>query len=468
MELQISNVKKQKKLIRKKTSFLTAIHLIMDCVIAVTVLSLLTYFKNGNIALPYQILMVLIVLIMVFFNQDSGQDNPPPYIIHNFTYRLKFWLQVTFSLLLIGFITKVASYFSREVLLIWLLIVFIILVINDYIFIKLTEKYRKNITQSNCLIIGAGQSAQKLISSINNNIHSTHKIIGYVNEIQSDNVSGATYLGELEYLDNIIEKHNIKCIYLVLSNHKLNQLDALFLKLMLKDIVLHWVPDISTLNLVNHHINEISGLPVITLSESPLAGDKLLFKTVFDSIISSIALVLLSPLLLIISLLIKLSSPGPVLFRQERHGLNNKIFKIYKFRSMKKHQQLNNQVIQAKKDDVRTTTIGKFIRRTSIDELPQLLNVIKGDMSLVGPRPHAISHNNQYQKQIDNYMARHKIKPGITGLAQITGFRGETDTLEKMQGRVRQDMAYINNWSLALDMEILGKTFFSLISHSAH
>ena len=314
------------------------------------------------------------------------------------------------------------------------------------------------------MIIGTCHTAQKLASSVNENIWLDHEVVGYVNEAKSDQICDIPCLGSLGEVEDILEQHNIKRIYIVLPSHKLELLESLYLKLTLQDVDLYWVPDISSLNLINHNVKEISGMPVLALSENPLAGMKLSIKTLFDIVLSTIILILIGPLMLIVALVIKLTSKGPVLFCQERHGWNNKVFKIYKFRSMKVHQEANGQVTQAFKNDDRVTAVGRFIRRTSIDELPQLFNVIKGDMSLVGPRPHALSHNDYFQQQINNYLARHKIKPGITGLAQITGFRGETDTLDKMNGRVQQDMTYINNWSFSLDFEILFKTFLSLSS----
>jgi putative colanic acid biosynthesis UDP-glucose lipid carrier transferase len=179
-------------------------------------------------------------------------------------------------------------------------------------------------------------------------------------------------------------------------------------------------------------------------------------------------LLLISPLFLFLSLLVKLSGPGPVLFHQQRHGVGGEPIDILKFRSMKIHQESTDSVTQATRDDDRFTGIGKFIRKTSIDELPQLFNVLSGRMSLVGPRPHAVEHNQAYAERINAYLARHRIKPGITGLAQINGFRGETETLDKMEKRVQYDMQYINNWSFWLDIKILLLTLPALLRNEAH
>jgi len=181
-----------------------------------------------------------------------------------------------------------------------------------------------------------------------------------------------------------------------------------------------------------------------------------------------ICLLVLSPLMMVIAILIKLDSPGPVIFRQGRTGWNGREFYIWKFRSMKIHQAQDGEVKQATRDDDRVTRLGHFIRKTSIDELPQLFNVLGGRMSMVGPRPHAIEHNTDYDQRIRAYMTRHRIKPGITGLAQINGYRGETDTLEKMKKRVEFDMQYINNWSFWLDLKILIGTIPTLLRDNAY
>jgi lipopolysaccharide/colanic/teichoic acid biosynthesis glycosyltransferase len=176
--------------------------------------------------------------------------------------------------------------------------------------------------------------------------------------------------------------------------------------------------------------------------------------------------VLLSPLLLLTGLLVKLTSPGPVLFRQRRLGFNNRIFDIYKFRSMTHHKNANEteKTVQAQVGDSRITPLGQFLRKTSVDELPQLFNVLNGTMSLVGPRPHAVDHNEDYSKQIRGYFARHKVRPGITGLAQIKGYRGLTDTVEKMENRVKYDIEYVETWSPVLDLKILALTPFAVVS----
>jgi len=211
-------------------------------------------------------------------------------------------------------------------------------------------------------------------------------------------------------------------------------------------------------------MSKIEGFSAIHLNESPMTAYPAgaFSKALLDRSAAVLAVVALAPLLLATALAVKWTSPGPVLFKQKRHGWNGNVINVWKFRSMRQHD--STHVKQASREDPRITRVGAFIRRTSIDELPQLFNVLQGHMSLVGPRPHAIEHNNYYTGKINAYMARHRIKPGITGLAQISGARGETDTIDKMERRVELDLVYINNWSLWLDIKILIKTPFSLLS----
>lgn len=191
-------------------------------------------------------------------------------------------------------------------------------------------------------------------------------------------------------------------------------------------------------------------------------SNAVLTKALLDRSVAPLVILAFSPLLLATAFAVKRSSPGPILFKQKRHGWNGEVIKVYKFRSMRMHD--DSEVKQATRHDNRITPIGRFIRRTSLDELPQFINVLQGRMSLVGPRPHAVAHNDYYTGKIDAYMARHRIKPGITGLAQVSGCRGETETLDKMAKRVELDLAYINNWSVWLDLKILIKTPLTLIS----
>jgi putative colanic acid biosynthesis UDP-glucose lipid carrier transferase len=220
---------------------------------------------------------------------------------------------------------------------------------------------------------------------------------------------------------------------------------------------IYFVPDIFVTDLIQGRVTDVNGIPVVSVCETPFTGVDGLIKRLADILFSLLVLILISPILLGIAIAVKLTSPGPVIFKQRRYGLDGQQILVYKFRSMTVTED-GATVTQATKNDQRITPLGAFLRKTSLDELPQFINVLQGRMSVVGPRPHAVAHNEEYRKLIKGYMVRHKVKPGITGWAQVNGFRGETDTLEKMEQRVHYDLEYLRNWSPRLDMLIVAKT----------
>jgi putative colanic acid biosynthesis UDP-glucose lipid carrier transferase len=218
-----------------------------------------------------------------------------------------------------------------------------------------------------------------------------------------------------------------------------------------------FVPDVFGISIIQGRLQDMNGVPVVGLCETPFTGTNRLVKRLSDVVLASLIMVLIAPLLVLIAIGVRLSSPGPAIFKQRRNGLDGEEIIVYKFRSMRT-QDDGAVVPQATKADPRITRFGAFLRRSSLDELPQFINVLQGRMSIVGPRPHAVAHNEQYRQLIKAYMVRHKVKPGITGWAQIHGHRGETDTIEKMQARVEYDLEYLRNWSLGLDLQIIART----------
>lgn len=245
-------------------------------------------------------------------------------------------------------------------------------------------------------------------------------------------------------------------VWLCLEARQMSELPALLDVLANSTADVKLIPDLHTMGLLNHGVSNLCGVMALDLSDSPMSNwTNRALKWLEDKILALVALAVFAPLMLLIAVAVKLTSPGPVLFRQKRDGWNGEVVEVYKFRTMVVHQENDGQVIQARRNDARVTPLGRILRSTSLDELPQLINVLQGRMSLVGPRPHAVAHNQLYRSLIPRYMLRHKVKPGITGWAQIHGLRGETDTLDKMEKRVRADLFYIENWSLWLDLRIL-------------
>ncbi len=263
--------------------------------------------------------------------------------------------------------------------------------------------------------------------------------------------------GAIAELRGFVHQQGIHAVYITLPVATNDRVLELIRELRDTTVSVYVVPVIMALDAIQPRMLEIDGLPVVSIYDTPLHGTSALGKRALDIAGSLAALAVTWPLLLLIAIAVKLSSPGPALFRQRRYGLNGEEFHVYKVRTMTVCED-GAQVTQATRGDARVTRVGALLRRTSLDELPQILNVLQGSMSLVGPRPHAVSHNEQYRKLIEGYMFRHKVRPGITGWAQVNGLRGETHTVERMQARVDLDLEYLRNWSLWLDVRILLRT----------
>ena len=264
-------------------------------------------------------------------------------------------------------------------------------------------------------------------------------------------------LGSLKEVASYIRLHSVKEVYITLPLGSQPRILELLESVQGTTASIFFVPDVFGISIIQGRLQDMNGVPVVGICETPFTGTNELVKRISDLVLASIILVLISPLLLAIAIGVKLSSPGPVVFRQKRNGLDGSEITVYKFRSMTT-QDNGSVVVQARKDDARITPFGAFLRRTSLDELPQFFNVLQGRMSIVGPRPHAVAHNEQYRELIKAYMVRHKVKPGITGWAQVNGLRGETETIDKMKARVEYDLEYLRNWSLGLDLQIIVRT----------
>ncbi|MDQ9170677.1 undecaprenyl-phosphate glucose phosphotransferase [Oxalobacteraceae bacterium R-40] len=271
--------------------------------------------------------------------------------------------------------------------------------------------------------------------------------------------SAVERIDSLPGIQEFVGRNHIHEIWITLPMSASAELQSLQYLLRNALVDIRWIPDTMSMQILSHKMIHFLGLPAVELNQPMSGGVHGIAKDLFDKLFAITALVLLAPLFIVLAIMIKLSSPGPVFFKQPRLGLNGKPFNVYKFRSMKIHQE-HDKVTQATQDDPRVTKIGKFIRRTSLDELPQFINVLRGEMSVVGPRPHALQHNEMYKDKLEMYMLRHRVKPGITGWAQIHGYRGETDTVDKMAKRVEFDLHYIQNWSLWMDIKIIIWTAF--------
>jgi putative colanic acid biosynthesis UDP-glucose lipid carrier transferase len=271
-------------------------------------------------------------------------------------------------------------------------------------------------------------------------------------------------LGCVDNLAEVVRTSGADLVFITLPQEQSSRIRGLMDALVPLYVDIHWVPDLSTGELLNHGVYEVGGQPVLRLSDSPIVGLRRAVKWVEDKVLATIILLAASPLMLTIAIAVKLTSSGPVLFKQRRAGLNGEPFVTYKFRSMVSHHEAAGQFTQAVRGDPRLTPIGAFLRRTSLDELPQFINVLQGQMSIVGPRPHALEHDSYFAGQVRAYMLRHRVKPGITGWAQVNGWRGPTNTPRKMQMRVDYDLYYINNWSLSFDLLIIAMTVWQVLA----
>lgn len=307
-------------------------------------------------------------------------------------------------------------------------------------------------------LLGGGPLATRVAEHLRANPEAGLRAAGYFAVgAGADGPRGLPCLGDLDGLAQSLDRSEspIDQLWIVLPLSAEDTIRKVLHELRHSTVDIRMIPDMFSYHLLNYSSENVVGLPVLNLSYSPLSGSNRYAKELLDRLLAFAILVAISPLMLLIAAAVKISSPGPVIFHQTRHGGDGAPFTVYKFRTMRSHCPAPGVSDQVCKDDPRVTPLGLFLRRTSLDEFPQFINVLQGRMSIVGPRPHPIALNDLYCDQVERYMWRHKVKPGITGWAQVNGFRGETDTLEKMRKRVEYDLYYIDHWSLWFDIKII-------------
>jgi putative colanic acid biosynthesis UDP-glucose lipid carrier transferase len=304
----------------------------------------------------------------------------------------------------------------------------------------------------------------ELVKSIKDDPYLSIDVAGFFDDRieQRTQTHGLNHLGTLDRLADFVKKESVSLIYIGLPMTQQPRIVKLLDELNDTTASVYFVPDIFVFKLIQARFDELHGIPLIAVCETPFVSLNGVVKRASDIFLTSIILLMIMPIMIGIAIGVRFSSPGPILFKQRRYGLNGELILVYKFRTMTVMED-GSHIRQATVDDQRITKFGSFLRRTSLDELPQFFNVLRGEMSIVGPRPHAVAHNEMYRKLISSYMVRHKVKPGITGWAQVNGLRGETETVEKMQKRIECDLEYLQNWSLALDLLIIARTVLVLI-----
>jgi putative colanic acid biosynthesis UDP-glucose lipid carrier transferase len=376
------------------------------------------------------------------------------------------WFVIVTALIVLGAATKTTAEFSRLWMGYWTIVTsLLILTTRTGIMAAGSMARKQGLGHRRIGIVGTGDLARHVADSIAGNLKLGLEVRGFITADSQPEDSAFPVLGHIGELEELSTRHHLREIWIALPLSAENQVEATLKNLQNCLVTVRYIPDIFSLRLLSHVPTRVADLLTIELNASPLQGAHRVLKTVFDYLFATCALILVSPILVIASLAIKLTSPGPVFFTQRRHGSQGRPIRIYKFRTMYENAEQEAAFVQATKDDPRVTPVGRFLRRTSLDELPQFINVLQGRLSVVGPRPHAIAHNDEFKDQISAYMQRHRVKPGITGWAQVNGLRGETDTLEKMRKRIEFDLFYIENWSFWLDLKIIFLTALFLFGH---
>ena len=320
--------------------------------------------------------------------------------------------------------------------------------------------------QRSAVIVGVNMSSLTLAQKLAKNPEFCSRILGFFDDRSKDRLPPEDFrvLGRLSELAEYVRRERVDVIFISMPIQHAERMQSLLDDLQDSTASIYYVPDLFVVDLIQSRTSEIDGIPVVAMCETPFHGYRGVSKRISDIGLTLLLLIPAIPVMAVIWLLVKLDSRGPALFRQRRYGLDGQEITVYKFRSMSVAED-GSRITQATRDDPRITRVGRILRRYSLDELPQLINVLQGRMSLVGPRPHAVAHNEQYRKLIKGYMVRHKVLPGITGLAQVNGFRGETQDLAQMQSRVAYDIDYLRHWSPSLDLRILLMTVRHLIGN---
>ncbi len=438
----------------------------IDPALIVFMLYAVSVYREGTLYPEYIVLSVIIFALTfpgAWIQQKSWFADVKNTLIH--------WFTVTGVLLIFGYTTGYLVKFSLTVLLDWFVATPIVLVLaHDVVGRYLSSESYLATIKKTAIIVGDNDLGYQLSGRIQANPTYAIDLKGYFDDIALDSTRGsferkAPLIGAILDVPNYVKQHAIDIIYIALPASPDSKVILLLDHLKDTTASIYFVPDFFLTDLIQARIDDIDGMPVVAVCETPFSGIHRIIKRLSDVILATVILLLISPLMLLLALGVKLSSPGPIIFKQRRYGLDGREIIVYKFRSMTVTED-GAQVVQATVNDKRVTPFGQLIRKTSLDELPQFINVLQGRMSIVGPRPHAVTHNEMYRKLIKGYMVRHKVKPGITGWAQVNGFRGETTSLESMKSRIDYDLEYLKHWSLKLDIQIIVKTILQIFNDS--
>lgn len=449
-------------MLKPHSSALSLLQRVLDVLIIAFGMMFAAWTRDIPLSSGYLLLVSLAILLFLLFAEIKGvyrswRTEKLASEIFSIT---AVWFSVVVCLAVLGFAIKSSADYSRVVMVVWGIAVPVAMGVVRLVYRELLRNFRADGRNTRTLAFaGCCNATQKMAAHISEMPWMGLRVLGVFDDRSLDRIvlGGLSLEGDLQNLVDRARAGEIDIVYVTLPMHAKRRIIQLVDELSDTTASVYVVPDLFVFDLFKAKWSTVAGLPVVSVYESPFYGIDGWVKRAEDVVIGSLIMVLIAPFLLLIGLGIKLTSPGPVLFKQRRYGLKGEIVEVWKFRSMSVCDD-GATMVQAQKNDARVTRFGAFLRRTSLDELPQFINVLQGQMSIVGPRPHAVAHNEQYRRLIHGYMLRHKVKPGITGWAQINGWRGETDTLDKMQGRVDCDLAYVRNWSLWLDIKIIFMT----------
>ena len=423
---------------------------------------LLAYLVNSKPISRPAMALLLVVMVVTFPGIDRFRDRPLASALDI----VLSWLSLIGLLLLFGYATDSFDLFEWPVLIDWAIatpIVQWVAVLMGREVLRWQARQPQAVRTA--ILVGAGPVALNTARALRGRSGTRAEVVGYFDDRSGPRIEAEAArlrLGGLADVADYVRRRGIDEVYITLPLGSQPRIVALLESLQGTTASLFLVPDLFGISIIQGRLQDVNGVPMVGLCETPFTGVNAAAKRACDLILATFIVVLLAPLMLVLAIGVKLSSPGPVIFRQRRNGLGGEEIVVYKFRTMRATDD-GAFVRQAIPEDPRITRFGAFLRRTSLDELPQFINVLRGDMSIVGPRPHAVAHNEQYAQLIKAYMVRHKVRPGITGWAQVNGHRGETDTVKKMRERVECDLDYLRNWSLTLDLHIIARTIKLLL-----
>jgi putative colanic acid biosynthesis UDP-glucose lipid carrier transferase len=409
----------------------------------------------------------LVLMVLAFFISSAIYQYIDPYRTWRRGRMLAYardtvfgWCLTLAVLYFLGSASGMMYYYDERVLLAWA-IATPLLILASHMTVRMTTGRRDAVRSVRSVVVaGANDVGLKFAGVCDRHPNLFMQMQGFFDDRDAARHPVALthpILGRMADIPAYVRRHNIKMIFISQPVSAQPRIRGLIDALQDTTASIYFLPDVYVFDLMQARFDTVGGMPVIAISETPFMGFNSVIKRSVDVLVSVTALLVLAPLMVLIAIAVKLDTPGPVLFRQRRYGLYGEAITIYKFRSMSVADD-GPHIVQASKLDARVTRVGRFLRRTSLDELPQFFNALQGTMSVVGPRPHAVAHNELYRKLIKGYMLRHKVKPGITGWAQVNGLRGETATLDKMEARIQYDLDYLRNWSLWLDVWIMLKT----------